>query len=100
LSTFVAARFKADPAKIAEVLSSDDARWQRVNAEAQANGCIHHRFLAGDGEVLVVDEWESAEAFQRFFGSNQDIAQMMGEAGVSEEPQVSVWQPLDTPDAF
>jgi Antibiotic biosynthesis monooxygenase len=100
VSTFVAVRFEADPAKLVAAMNADESRWQRINAAAKENGCIHHRFLAGDGEVLVTDEWESAEGFQRFFQSNQDVPQVMADMGVTAEPTISFWEALDTPDAF
>jgi len=100
LSTYMALRVQADPAKLIESMNADEARWQRINAAAKEAGCIHHRFMAGDGEVLVVDEWESPEAFQRFFEANQDVPEIMREVGATSEPQISFWQPLETPDAF
>jgi hypothetical protein len=39
------------------------------------------------GEVLVVDDGTDPQSFQRFFSSSPDIAEMMGEAGVTSEPQ-------------
>ncbi len=76
--------------------------WKAINARAKEHGAIHHRFLAsGDGtSVAVFDEWESMEGFQKFFAASPEIPQLMAEAGVTSEPQVTFWHPVDTPDAF
>jgi heme-degrading monooxygenase HmoA len=102
MSVFVTLRFKADPKRIQEVMSADGARWQAINGRAKGLGAIHHRFMASpDGtEVLVTDEWESAEAFQKFFEASEDIRQIMGEVGVTAPPDIAFWHALDTPDAF
>jgi quinol monooxygenase YgiN len=97
MSVLITLRIKADPSRLQEVMASNEARWQAINSRA-----IHHRFMAGaDGtEILVLDEWESAEAFQKFFEASDDIRAMMGEVGVTSEPEVTFWHALDTPDAF
>ena len=79
MSVFMTLRIKADPSRLQEVMASNDARWQAVNSRAKELGAIHHRFMAGaDGtEILVLDEWESAEAFQKFFEASDDIRAMM-----------------------
>jgi heme-degrading monooxygenase HmoA len=101
MSVFMMLQVEGDPARIGEVMQ-DRARWEAINARAKENGAIHHRFLASDdgGTIAVLDEWESAEGFQRFFGSSPEIPQMMAEAGVTSEPRVRIWHPVDTPDAF
>jgi hypothetical protein len=63
-------------------------------------GAIHHRFAIGDGNVIVFDEWENAEAFQSFFEGNEEIAALMQSAGASGPPQVSVYEALATADQF
>ena len=66
---------------------------------AKKAGAIHHQFVAGDGEVLVVDEWDSAESFEKFF-SDPRIAGLMQSAGVAGPPEISVFQVMDSPDRF
>ena len=102
MSVFITLRIKADPSRLQEAMASNEARWQAINGRAKELGAIHHRFMAGaDGtEILVLDEWESAEAFQKFFEASDDIRAMMGEIGVTSEPEVTFWHALDTPDAF
>jgi heme-degrading monooxygenase HmoA len=102
MSVFITLRIKADPSRLQEAMASNEARWQAINSRAKGLGAIHHRFMASaDGtEIIVLDEWESAEAFQKFFEASDDIRAMMGEIGVTSEPEVTFWHALDTPDAF
>jgi heme-degrading monooxygenase HmoA len=68
---------------------------------AKQNGCIHHEFWAGDGDVVAVDEWESPEAFQAFWDSQgQNIGQLMGAAGAGQPDEPRFYRKLDLGDAF
>jgi heme-degrading monooxygenase HmoA len=102
MSVFTMMTVPADPRRVQQVMEANEDSWQALNARAKEHGALHHRFLAsGDGATIAVfDEWESAEAFQAFFEASPEIPRLMGEAGVTSEPQFMVWQPLDTPDAF
>jgi hypothetical protein len=74
---------------------------QAISQRGKDAGAVHHAFFAGDGEVLVVDEWDSPESFQRFFEEEQpNIGPLMESAGVQGEPQISFYEKLDTSDAF
>jgi len=99
MSVIVIARIKVDPAafKRVETARADDFR--RVSGEGKAAGALHHRFVAGDGEVVIIDEWTSAEAFQKFF-DNPTIASLMQDAGVEGPPEVSVYEAIETVDQF
>jgi len=57
-------------------------------------------FAAGDGEILVIDEWPDAESFQRFFESQTEIPRIMQEGGAKGAPEISFYRKLDTPDIF
>jgi len=102
MTVLVTLRITGDPIRIEQALKSDPERLMEIAERAKAKGALHHRFYANaDGsEALVVDEWESAEAFQQFFGESPDIGAMMGEAGVTSEPEAKFFHRLDTPDQF
>jgi heme-degrading monooxygenase HmoA len=91
-----------DPDRIEQALKSDPERLKAVAERAKGKGALHHCFYANaDGSgALVIDEWESAEAFQQFFAESQEIGAIMAEGGVTSEPQASFWRELDTPDKF
>ena len=102
MSVIMMLRVKADPKRLQEVINGDESRTQAVNDRGKALGAIHHRFLSNaDGtEIIVLDEWESAEGFQKFFESSPEIAQIMAETGVTSEPEVTFWHEVDTIDKF
>jgi heme-degrading monooxygenase HmoA len=102
MSVFMMLQVNGEAGRLQGVMEGNADRWKAINARAKENGAIHHRFLAsGDGtSIAVFDEWESMEGFQKFFASSPEIPQLMAEAGVTSEPQVTFWHPVDTPDAF
>lgn len=59
---------------------------------------VHHQ-LAEDthGNALVIDEWPHAASFHQF-ADQQDIAKVM--AGVTDQPTVTIYRILTTPDRF
>jgi heme-degrading monooxygenase HmoA len=102
MAVLVTLRITGDPNRIEQALTSDVERLMAISERSKEKGALHHRFYANaDGsEMLVVDEWETAEGFQQFFGENPDIGAMMGEAGVTSEPEAKFFRRLDTPDQF
>lgn len=102
MAVMIVLQLEGDPARIQQALTSDPERLQAVADRAKSKGALHHAFYGntdGNGAV-VVDEWETAEAFQQFFSESQEIGQMMAEAGITNQPTPTFWQKLDTPDAF
>jgi putative drug exporter of the RND superfamily len=102
MSVIMMLRVKADAKRLQEVVDGDEARWRAINTRAKELGATHHRFLASpDGtEIIVLDEWESPEAFQKFFESSPEIPAIMAEVGVTSEPVITFWHPVDTADTF
>ena len=97
MSVFMTLRFKGDAARLKDELAD---RYEAINARARENGYLHHQFLTNDqGEILVLDEWESAEGFQAFFAASPDVEEMMGSIATSQ-PELTIWTPLGTPDRF
>lgn len=72
--------------------------WAKRGQEA---GAIHHQFVIGDGFVLVIDEWESPAAFQKFFG-DPEIQEFIGSVGGDPNvaPEITVGEPVDSPDRY
>jgi heme-degrading monooxygenase HmoA len=98
MSVMMLMKVKADPAKLEEVSKANPERMTSILEHAKEHGAIHHRFFGGDGEVVVIDEWETQEGFQAFFGHDEQVAQLMQDAGVTSEPEISFYSPLDTGD--
>ena len=67
---------------------------------ARAKGAIHHRFGVGDGFVMIVDEWASAEHFQRFF-ANPELQAFIGSVGADPAPpEITLTAAISSPDQF
>ena len=75
----------------------DEDRLRDISERAKAAGALHHRFGVGDGFVIVVDEWETAEAFQTFIAGLGDVFR---DAGAQGEPEVAITEAIATADQF
>ncbi len=100
MSVYMSLRVKTDPARWEQVARENEDKLKEIAERGRQAGAIHHTFAATDSEVVVMDEWESEEAFQRFFQSDPDIPKLMQEAGVTSEPEVSFYRPLRLGDEF
>jgi len=101
MSVTVTVRFPvSDVEKAIEGLDNNAAALKGISQRAQGIGAMHHRFVAGDDELLVIDEWESAEQFQSFFDSNPQIADIMTSIGMSGPPSVSVYRAINAAGTF
>ena len=69
MSVLVIAKFQADAAKFRQALTDRADEFAKISDGSRSVGGLHHRFGVGDGIVVVVDEWESVEQFQKFFAN-------------------------------
>jgi heme-degrading monooxygenase HmoA len=87
----------SDVTKAIEGLQNHASMLEEISASTRSSGLLHHRFVAGDGELMVIDEWESAEQFQTFFDGNPKVAEVMAEIGMSGPPDVTIFDSIDAP---
>jgi hypothetical protein len=100
MSVVMILRVKADAAAL-ETFAGANAELMKGIADAgRAAGATRHCFAAGDGDVLVIDEWPDEATFQKFFESQPDIPRIMQAAGAQGAPQISFYRKLNTPDEF
>lgn len=85
----------ADVAAAIKGLRDNAEFLEEITEATKSDGMIHHRFLAGDGELLVIDEWDSTEQFQRFFDGNPKVAEVMVSCGANGAPEISVFETID-----
>jgi hypothetical protein len=100
MSVYVTLTVAADPAKVEKIMQANTERTERINEEAKTLGAIHHRFLGGDGMVMVLDEWDAPESFYKFFENNTEIPEIFQEIGLTSQPEIKVWRKLDSKDEF
>jgi len=99
VGTLIVMTVPGDTAQFEAFMAANRDRVAQLSENAKASGCLGHRFAVGDGQVVVVDEWESAEQFQAFI-SSPDIQAVMGEMGAQGEPQVTVANAKGFPGEF
>jgi hypothetical protein len=99
MSVLVTMKVPGDTAQFRQVMETQGDRISGLAGRARAEGCIHHQFGVGDGFVVVVDEWETADAFQAFISSPEIVA-VMGEMGAQGEPEVTIAESIDSPDRY
>jgi hypothetical protein len=101
MSVLVVVKIQGDTDMFRKALAERPDEFTNVVERARAGGALHHRFGAGDGIVVAVDEWESAEKFQAFFadpGMRDFIASLGGD--MSTPPDITITEALETVDQF
>ena len=101
MSVVITLKFQGDVATFRQALADHADEFAKMAAEARGSGGgIHHRFAVGDGFVLVVDEWESAEHFQKFF-ANPDLQALIAASGAAPAPpEVTIAEAISSPDEY
>ncbi|MDQ6945515.1 MAG: hypothetical protein M3256_04420 [Actinomycetota bacterium] len=90
----------ADIAKAKQTIASRAALLEEITEDSKKLGARHHRFLESNGQLIVLDEWESAEGFQRFFESNPKVQQISQEAGIAGPPAIEILSPVEAAGTF
>jgi hypothetical protein len=100
MSVLVVAKFTGDTGTFARALADRAGEFAQIGERARSQGGIHHRFGVGDGFILVIDEWESADHFQQFF-SDPDLQAFIGSVGADPgPPELIVAAAISSPDQF
>jgi hypothetical protein len=100
VSVLIIGKFRGDTAKFRQALVDRADEFAKISEASQAVGGLHHRFGIGDGYVLIVDEWESVEDFQKFM-AHPDLQAFIGSVGgAPEPPELIVAEAITSPDQF
>ena len=96
MSVTIIARFPvADVEKAKAGLQANAALLEEITEDTKSGGLIHHTFVAGEGELVVIDEWGTAEQFQRFFEGNAKVAKITEAIGVTGPPAVAIYNEVE-----
>ena len=91
MSVTVTIRFPvSDVAKAIDGLQGNAEFLEEITESTKGAGMLHHRFVAGEGELMVIDEWETAAQFQSFFEGNAKVAKITELAGVTGPPAIAI----------
>ena len=85
MSVLVIGKFQGDTAKFRQAVEERADEFAKIGARARTVGAIHHRFGIGDGFVVVVDEWESADQFHSFF-ADPELQEFIVSVGAAPAP--------------
>jgi quinol monooxygenase YgiN len=100
MSVLVTIKFQGDTAAFRQALADRADEFAKIGEQGRSSGAIHHRFGVGDGMVLVVDEWESVDHFQRFF-SDPELQSFIGSAGAAPvPPEITITEAIASSDEF
>ena len=100
MSVLVIVKLKANRDAFAKIIAERGEEMAAISARGKAAGAIHHRFgLGDDGTVVVLDEWDSAEHFSKFF-DNPEIAQLMADGMIEGPPEVTIVDAVASADQF
>lgn len=100
MSVLVIATMKGDRSEFERVHKERADDFRSVMADAKSAGAIHHQFAFGDdGTITIIDEWKSAEAFQKFF-DNATIGSLMQDAKIAAPPEVKILDTFESVDQF
>jgi quinol monooxygenase YgiN len=101
MSVVITLKFEGDVATFRQALTDHGEEFAKMAAEARGSGGgIHHRFAVGDGFVLVVDEWETVEHFQKFF-ANPDLQALVARSGAAPQPpEITIAEAISSPDEY
>ena len=100
MSVMVVTKFDGPASRLEELVSGRHRETVlQIRDAAVAAGCIRHVFAEDtDGNLMVVDEWPSEEAFQAFFAHQPAIQQLAADAGVTSPPTTTTYRIIDSPD--
>jgi len=101
MSVIATLKIRGDTETFKKALQDRADEFRQMAEQGKAAGALHHQFTVGDGYVLVVDEWESGEAFQKFVNAPQ-LTEFIGSIGgdTSVAPELAYGDTIDSPDRF
>jgi quinol monooxygenase YgiN len=101
MSVLITGKFRGDVDIFRKAVAERADELLEVSKQARSMGCLHHRFGVGENFVIIVDEWESAAAFDKFF-SAPELQQLVAEMGASADvpPEITITEAIETSDQF
>jgi hypothetical protein len=101
MSVLITVKVKGDTSAFGKAVEERSEEFVEIAKRGREAGAVHHRFGIGDGYVLVVDEWDSPEHFEAFFGDpklQEFIASVGGDT--SAPPDITVTEAIESADQF
>ena len=102
MSVIVMTKYPGKATDLEALLDKHGETLRKIAQRGRDQGCVHHMFVEDtDGDVLIIDEWDSRESFDAFFAAQQDEIQPIAAAGgVTGPPTSTTYRIIDSPDRF
>ena len=100
MSVITITHLRGDVAKLKATLEAGAETLVKVSGQAREAGALSHRFVEGDGELLVLDEWTTAEAQAEFFSSSEDIRALLGAGGLTGPPTTDAYATVEAAGTY
>jgi hypothetical protein len=101
VSVIVIARFSvSDVRKAAKWASTHAEVPENITAYGKSLGQIGHRIVTDGKDLVVIDEWPDADAFNTFFAGATRMGEFLSGAGIIGEPELTILEALDVPGTF
>ena len=81
-----------DIARVREVEKTHAHLNAQVKDALKRHGCISHRRLYRDDEILDIDEWESEEGLRAFLAEMGPVIRELAAARGTGKPSDTIWQ--------
>jgi hypothetical protein len=94
MSIVVTVRFEGDPERMRAFNTERADVYAQLKEIGRKHGMIGHRQLYRDGEILDIDEWETAEGREAFLAEAALLLKELAEF-VGGTWQSTVWEPAD-----
>jgi quinol monooxygenase YgiN len=100
MSVLVVVKVSGDTDTFQKALADRADEFVAVKDRAVAQGAMHHRFGIGEGHVVAIDEWETAEAFEQFFADPR-MHEFIASIGADPAPpEITITEAIPSPDEF
>jgi quinol monooxygenase YgiN len=95
MTAIVINRYRTNAAEIESGARALHRDVEALGEMARAAGCLHHRVAASDDdlEVIMIDEWQDEETFNRFVLS-PDVIEIVERFGLQEPPESDYYRTI------
>ncbi len=102
MSVIVMTKYPGKASDLEAILDQHGETLRMLGQRGRDQGCLHHMFVEDtDGNVLIIDEWDSQESFDTFFAAQQDEIQPVAVAGgVTGPPTSTTYRIIESADRF
>jgi hypothetical protein len=92
-------RFRCEPAKLEAVIRARPDEAKAAGEHAKSLGCLHHRLVARDDELMLIEDWPTIEESTKVW--YQRGLSLWLEAGIPLEPEErGYYRTLSDPGEF